>query len=73
MSRIGFVMFPSSLTDEEGEKEGMVVIGNDVKREIIETWEEYQRTGLHLTQAEADEWLKALEQGKDMEIPQCHK
>jgi len=73
MSQIGFVMFPSSLTDEEDEQEGMVVIGNDVKREITEAWEEYQQTGLHLTQLEADEWLKALEQDKDMEIPQCHK
>jgi len=73
MFQIGFVMFPSSLTDEEDEQEGVVVIGNDVKQEITESWEEYQQTGNHVTHEEADDWLCSLEQGKEVDVPQCHK
>ena len=37
----------------------------------IKAWEEYQRTGLHVTADEADAWLAQLEQGKDIEPPKC--
>lgn len=42
------------------------------KREALEAWDEYQRTGLHLTGQEVDEWLAKLEKGEDSEIPECH-
>ncbi|WP_079210886.1 CopG family ribbon-helix-helix protein [Brucella pituitosa] len=42
------------------------------KREALEAWEDYQRTGLHLTGEEVDEWLAKLEAGEDAEMPACH-
>lgn len=42
------------------------------KREALEAWEDYQRTGLHLTGEEVDEWLAKLEAGEDAELPACH-
>lgn len=42
------------------------------KREALEAWEEYQRTGLHLTGGEVDAWLAKLEAGDDPEMPACH-
>ena len=37
-----------------------------------DAWNEYQATGLHVTQDEADAWLARLEAGKDAEPPACH-
>jgi predicted transcriptional regulator len=42
------------------------------KREALEAWETYQRTGLHLTGEEVDTWLAKLESGDDAEMPACH-
>lgn len=42
-------------------------------RDGQKAWEEFQRTGLHLTQGEADNWLAQLSSGKDVEPPECHK
>jgi predicted transcriptional regulator len=42
------------------------------KRDALRAWDEYQRTGLHLTFEEADAWLAKLEAGEDAEIPECH-
>lgn len=42
------------------------------KREALEAWAEYQRTGLHLTGEEVDAWLAKLEAGDDAEMPTCH-
>ena len=38
----------------------------------INAWEGYQATGLHVTLEEADDWLARLEDGQDVEPPQCH-
>lgn len=43
------------------------------KQDARRAWEEYQRNGLHLTAAEADEWLAKLESGDNAELPTCHK
>ncbi|MDI5933139.1 CopG family ribbon-helix-helix protein [Halomonas kalidii] len=43
------------------------------KQDALHAWEEYQRSGLHLTQEDADAWLARLEAGEDVEIPACHK
>ncbi|GMV68555.1 MAG: hypothetical protein AMXMBFR76_09940 [Pseudomonadota bacterium] len=42
------------------------------KQDALRAWEEYQRTGLHLTLEEADAWLTKLEAGEDAELPKCH-
>jgi len=35
-------------------------------------WEDYQRTGLHLTNEEVGDWLAKIEEGEDAELPECH-
>jgi hypothetical protein len=42
------------------------------QREAVMVWEDYQKTGLHLTLEEADEWLAKLESANDREPPACH-
>ena len=42
-------------------------------RDAQNAWEELQRTGLHLTMEEADEWLTQLAAGNDVEPPECHR
>ena len=42
------------------------------RQEGIAAWEEYQRTGLHLTNAEVKEWLSQLAAGDNVELPECH-
>lgn len=42
------------------------------RQEALEAWEAYRATGWHVTSEEADAWLAELEQGKDVEPPQCH-
>jgi len=42
------------------------------KQDALRAWEDYQRTGLHLTLEEADAWLAKLEAGEDAEPPKCH-
>jgi predicted transcriptional regulator len=41
-------------------------------REANEAIEEYDRTGLHLTNAEVVEWLDRLADGEDVDPPPCH-
>ncbi|PRB80860.1 CopG family ribbon-helix-helix protein [Pseudomonas sp. MYb185] len=36
-----------------------------LKQDALRAWEDYQRTGLHLTLEEADAWLAKLEDGED--------
>jgi predicted transcriptional regulator len=38
----------------------------------VAAWEDYQKTGLYLTQEEADTWMAKLEAGEDAPIPECH-
>lgn len=38
----------------------------------LTAWEHYQRTGLHLSQGEADAWLAHLEAGERMPAPESH-
>ena len=42
------------------------------KQDAIRAWEKYQEDGLHITGDEADDWLKKLENGDDVEPPECH-
>jgi predicted transcriptional regulator len=43
-----------------------------LKQDALRAWNEYQATGAHVTAAEADEWLAKLEEGQDVELPECH-
>lgn len=42
------------------------------RQDTLKAWEEYRTTGRHVTADEADAWLAQLEQGKDIEPPECH-
>ncbi|WP_198970958.1 CopG family ribbon-helix-helix protein [Xylophilus sp. ASV27] len=42
------------------------------RQDTLKAWEDYRTTGLHVTAAEADNWLAQLEQGHDVEPPECH-
>lgn len=41
-------------------------------RDTVAAWEEYERTGLHLTGEEVDAWLARVEAGEDCPPPECH-
>lgn len=41
-------------------------------QEALDSWAEFQATGLHVTHAEVDEWLAKLEAGDVVEPPECH-
>ena len=42
------------------------------RQEGIAAWEEYQRTGLHLTGDEVRGWIDQIRQGKKAPMPKCH-
>jgi predicted transcriptional regulator len=42
------------------------------RQDALKSWNSYRTTGLHVTAKEADAWLADLEQGKDVEPPECH-
>ena len=41
-------------------------------QDALAAWEEYQTTGLHVTDEEADAWLARLETGDDSDPPSPH-
>ncbi len=43
------------------------------RRETIDSWEEYQRDGLHITHNEMTSWLSTWGTPNEMECPTCHK
>jgi predicted transcriptional regulator len=43
-----------------------------LRQEGIAAWEEYKRTGLHLTQEELEAWADKISQGERMPMPKCH-
>jgi predicted transcriptional regulator len=54
-----------------------VFVSREEKREAwrqegIAAWEEYQQTGLHLTQEELESWANSISQGERMPMPKCH-
>jgi predicted transcriptional regulator len=42
------------------------------RQDGLRAWNDYQDTGLHVSQDEADSWLAKLEAGQDIEPPSCH-
>jgi predicted transcriptional regulator len=43
------------------------------KQEALDSWAEYQESGLHLTGQEVSDWLKTWGTEADQEPPECHK
>jgi predicted transcriptional regulator len=43
-----------------------------LRQDTLQAWEQFRATGLHVTGVEADAWLQQLEQGNDVEPPECH-
>lgn len=43
-----------------------------LRQEGIAAWEEFQRTGLHLTGDEVRGWIDQIRQGKKVPMPKCH-
>jgi len=42
------------------------------RQDTLNAWQAYRDTGRYVTAAEADVWLSELEQGNDIEPPECH-
>jgi predicted transcriptional regulator len=42
------------------------------RQETLNAWDAFQATGRHATADEADAWMSQLEQGHDVEPPECH-
>ena len=42
------------------------------RQDTLKAWEAFRVSGLHLTADEADAWMAQLEQGNDVEPPECH-
>ncbi|EEO8595872.1 ribbon-helix-helix protein, CopG family [Escherichia coli] len=43
------------------------------KQDALRAWEDYQRTGLHLTGQEVRAWLKTWGTDDEKAMPECHK
>lgn len=41
-------------------------------QDALAAWAEYEASGEHVTEAEADRWLAQLETGEAIEPPACH-
>jgi predicted transcriptional regulator len=42
------------------------------RQDALSAWADYQASGLHVTQTEADAWLARLEAGEDVPPPAAH-
>jgi len=43
-----------------------------LRKDALAAWNDYQATSLHLTEQEADAWLTKLAAGENAEAPECH-
>lgn len=43
-----------------------------LRKDALAAWNQYQTTGLHATAEEADVWLAKLEAGENAKAPECH-
>jgi predicted transcriptional regulator len=41
--------------------------------EAEEAWRDYEKTGLHATQAELEAWARSLATRRPKRLPKCHK
>jgi len=42
------------------------------RQDTLKAWEAFRSNGFHVTADEADAWMAQLEQGNDIEPPECH-
>lgn len=42
-------------------------------RRAMQAWEDYQKTGMHVTLKEFSDWVDSLETDSPQAKPQCHK
>jgi predicted transcriptional regulator len=42
------------------------------RQDALKAWGAFQSTGQHVTAEDADVWMSQLEQGHDIEPPECH-
>ena len=42
------------------------------RQDTLKAWQDFRTTELHVNTDEADAWLAELEQGNDIEPPECH-
>ena len=42
------------------------------RKEGMDAWEEYQKTGLHLSNGEVMEWMDKIIAGEKAQMPKCH-
>jgi len=45
--------------------------GEAFRQDTLKVWEAFRLTGQHATAHEADAWMSQLEQGHDIEPPEC--
>ncbi len=45
----------------------------EFQRDAVRAWDDYKKTGLHVSESDADAWLLKLENGQDVEPPECQK
>ncbi len=69
---------PVAVKLDQGTREAIEqYVNREEKREAfrqdgLRAWADYQSTGQHVTDTEADAWLEQLETGNDVEPPKCH-
>jgi predicted transcriptional regulator len=44
----------------------------ELRRDALDAWADYQATGRHVTAEEADSWLAKLEAGEEIDPPSSH-
>ena len=42
------------------------------RKEGMDAWEEYQKSGLHLSNGEVMEWMDKIIAGEKAQMPKCH-
>lgn len=47
-------------------------MNDSFKQEALASWEEYLKTGLHLTGGEVREWLNTWGTDDEKDAPECH-
>jgi len=45
----------------------------DFRQETLQAWQDYQKTGLHITSDEAIAWLQTWGTDHEQSAPVCHK
>jgi len=68
---------PMAIKIDEDIKDRIKRLEREEKREAFwhytfRAWEAFRLTGQHATAHEADAWMSQLEQGHDIEPPECH-